>query len=213
MFYYSYVAFPIIGFFLLFLIVMIVVLIVKRNSRQRDVVEIRRQDIPLEVVNVEMPENILQSERPHISTEIHPHPVRCVFNDSNQTFWKLNCGGLVCNRCIVNFSTAMLSSEIIDCPLCKSPVYHFCFVNERGEQACIIDNDLNELDTSIACKICFERPAERRLECQSRSGHYMCEFCYHRLVDIQKILLCPFCRTVISKNFNEEQAPVVLSMQ
>jgi hypothetical protein len=222
MFYYSYIAFPIVGVFLIGIIVMIIVLIVKRNNRQDEIIEIRREEAPLEVVNVEMPGNILQSNQmrnaqivhnAQISQEVHPHPFRCVFNDSNQTFWKLNCGGLVCNECIINFSTAMLSSEVVTCPLCSSPVYHFCFVNERGEQACVIDDNVNDLDTSLVCKICFERPAERRLDCQSTSGHYICEFCYQRLVEVQKILLCPFCRTLIRKNFNEEQAPVVLSMQ
>ncbi len=210
MFYYSYIAFPIIGVFLLFIVVIIVMLIVRRNRvREPEIIEIRREE-PIELVRREVDIVHVPNTPPRgnefISDRNFDHDQRCVFNDSNPTFWRMNCGGQVCNQCIITISTAMLSSEVIQCPACTQAVFNFHFINEHGE-------DVPDLDTSLTCRICYERAAESRLDCQSPSGHYLCAFCYHRLVEVQKILICPFCRTLIKSNMNEEQAPVVLGMQ
>jgi hypothetical protein len=55
----------------------------------------------------------------------------------------------------------------------------------------------NRVISSEICNICFERPQSTRLNCESNSNHLLCETCFHQLINIQRIQLCPFCRTSI----------------
>ncbi len=186
--YYSYIAYPIIALFLVIVITCITVIIVQRHNRLRleRVIQANPEAVNLNVIRT----NIQSHENIPIC-----HSDKCVYNDNNPPFWKLNCGGLVCNQCITSFSNALMSSESIFCPICREPTYVFTFFNSEGTQQ--PPTEFQNVSMSELCNICFERPPERNLECQSACNHMLCSFCYFRLLNVQKIKLCPFCRTPI----------------
>jgi hypothetical protein len=63
-----------------------------------------------------------------------------------------------------------------------------------------IDNVIQNLKPDQVCNICFERPMSKYLNCESNAKHMLCEACYYQLIDVQKISLCPYCRTKITGN-------------
>jgi hypothetical protein len=183
--YYSYIAYPIISLFLVVVITCVIILIVQRQNRTRleRVIRVNPENVNLNIAGTgNEPVTIC-------------HSGKCVNNDDNQPFWKLNCGGLVCNQCINTYSTALLSAQTLFCPVCREAVHVFNFYNSEATSqppAGIQDASLSDL-----CNICFERVPERKIECESSCLHKICSFCYFRLLNVQKIRLCPFCRTTI----------------
>lgn len=230
MFYYHYVAYPIVGVFFLAIIIWIIVVVVKKPRRPQ-VTEVSLQRESVAVNANRNNNNRSASNQPnaadHQSAEPREHTNNCIFGDNNQTYWRLNCGGKVCNDCIVNISSSLITSEVIFCPVCTEAVYNFSFINnpprvdnaEGNQNSQEIDYNLNiqneqgvDLNTSQVCNICFERKLEKKIDCQSPHPHMLCVQCYDRLINVQNIKLCPFCRTLIKASVCEEQAPVVLSV-
>jgi hypothetical protein len=211
---FLYIILPIIVLLILVVGMILLILNKRRNSLPQVASEVIPSE-PHERVIINFPGPNTSQINSILGPNNQPHICKCVYNDDNQIFWKLNCGGLVCNHCIIKISTAMMSSEAINCPSCNNPVFHFYFIDDRVEQAFLENNNKqdNDLDITLVCRICYERPAKKKLDCQSLTPHYLCDFCYNRLIEVQKILLCPFCRTKIKKNFNEEQAPVAIALQ
>lgn len=168
----------------------------------------------------------LQSEEVMLRglTELHSdqrHTSQCVFGDRNPPFWKLNCGGYVCNNCSMKVLTSLGGeSENINCPKCNVKVQYFNYVNRVNNQSeeshgrYLQETDLNtsiqkhilkiaeKLDNQISeeskCNICFYLCNSKTIDCKSEIPHMLCSYCYKRLIIIEKTKLCPFCRTEIS---------------
>jgi hypothetical protein len=140
--------------------------------------------------------------------------IKCGFNAKNEIMWKLNCGGLVCSQCIAKFFTCNVSSQMFYCPMCLGRVNQYSLFIKGQEDTSHGSSCIYSLDSDDSCRICFDKPAYRRIDCQSTVRHTLCEACYRRLVLVDKIKKCPFCKTIINKNIiKEEQAPVILSIQ
>jgi hypothetical protein len=183
--YYSYIAYPIIALFLVVVITCVAIIIIQRQNRTRMERVIR---INPEAVNL----NIIRTGH---EQEAICHSGKCVNDDQNPPFWKLNCGGLVCNQCITQYSNAIMSAQTLYCPVCREAVHVFNFYNSEATSQ--PPAGIQDMSMSDLCNICFERVPERKIECQSSCTHKICSFCYFRLVNVQKIRLCPFCRTPI----------------
>jgi hypothetical protein len=154
----------------------------------------------------------------------HRHSNQCVFGDRNPPFWKLNCGGYVCNNCSMKVLTSLSeASECINCPKCTLKIEYFNYVNRVNNQPQESDErDLqqtehntsiqkhilkivgkidNQISEESKCNICFYLTTSKKIHCKSTIPHMLCSYCYKRLIIIEKTKLCPFCRTEIS---NEE---------
>ncbi len=49
------------------------------------------------------------------------------------------------------------------------------------------------------CQICYVFKSNKIIHCESGAPHLICSYCYNRMLKIDKIKLCPFCRTKIKK--------------
>lgn len=49
------------------------------------------------------------------------------------------------------------------------------------------------------CQICFVLKSTKKINCDSTAEHLICSYCYNRMIKIDKIRLCPFCRTKIKE--------------
>jgi hypothetical protein len=141
------------------------------------------------------------------------HSTGCIFGDSNAPFWSLNCGGYVCNHCSLNVVSAMFNPEGFVCPTCNEKAEHFTFINRLfGEQAeqeqsseIKINSEIirkNTMGDVNKCGICLLMQNERKIKCESKVDHFLCDYCYKRLIITEKIQNCPFCRTQINHNLH-----------
>lgn len=184
----------------------------KRHKRRERSIPINNQS-RISVIRVSDGENVPPTNPENVHKDLN----KCMLCDNNLTYWRLNCGGTLCNNCVVRFSSAIVSNEILHCPQCNNPVLNFHYMNRympgSDREISRIENtfplNLEEI-TAYTCRICRERDADKKINCQS-PDHYLCYVCYDRLVNVQKILLCPFCKTLIKNAINEEEAPVVLA--
>jgi hypothetical protein len=151
----------------------------------------------------------------YINVNRVPNPIHhikdpCVFADNNTTYWRLSCGGNVCNNCIINVNNNLSNSNFLICPACGDPVNNFflannpLIINSRQES-----NNQSILNSTQLCNICYERINEKKIYCESKSDHYLCNICYEKLLNEQKISLCPFCRTLIKYNKVNEESPAI----
>lgn len=204
-FYYNIII-PIFVIIFVFFIILAICLTIKN----------RRRDIPpnihsrVSVVRVNDIENIPSTNRENVHKEIN----KCMLCSNNLTYWRLNCGGTLCNTCIINFSTALASNEALQCPECHNAIFNFSFMNRYAtnsdrEHFDIVEAVNIDQNSPNMCNICCERICDKRINCHS-SDHYLCYLCYDRLINVQRILLCPYCRTLIKNTLSDEQAPVVL---
>jgi uncharacterized protein YbaR (Trm112 family) len=209
MFYHYYWSIPLIilGIFIIFLAIC---LMIKHRRRQHSIPVHHHTGVNIvQVADVE-------SVPPRNPENIHRNLNKCMQCENTLTYWRLNCGGTLCNNCVVKFSSALASNHILHCPQCNNPVFNLNYMNRYRP-----DNDLeisrienciplnSEENRENICSICRERPCDKKINCQS-TDHYLCYVCYDRLVNVQKILLCPYCKTLIRNAIHDEEAPVVL---
>jgi len=66
----------------------------------------------------------------------------------------------------------------------------------------IVDNDeMNKIicNKKETCQICFVLKSSKIIQCESATPHMICSYCYNRMLKIDKVKVCPFCRTKIKK--------------
>lgn len=49
------------------------------------------------------------------------------------------------------------------------------------------------------CQICFVLKSTKIINCESATPHILCSYCYNRMLKIDKVKVCPFCKTKIKK--------------
>jgi len=208
-YYYYYWMIPVVVIISIFCIIMAIAMMIRHRRRQSaQVVEVQE----LNVVRVQDSENMAPSNPDNIHRDLN----KCMTCNSNLTYWRLNCGGTLCNQCIIRYSTGLASNETMNCPFCNNPVYNFSFMNRYVPGS---DHEMSRIENfnpitiednlGNICNICGERASDKKINCRS-PNHYLCYICYDRLINVQKILLCPFCKILINNSINEEQAPVIL---
>lgn len=62
-----------------------------------------------------------------------------------------------------------------------------------------IKNDNENNFKKETCQICFVLKSTKRIQCESATPHMICSYCYNRMLKIDKVKVCPFCRTKIIK--------------
>lgn len=144
------------------------------------------------------------------------HGNKCIFGDDSPPFWEFDCGGYICNPCSLKLVTNF-SSEYGICMKCSKTLQHFKFLNRfiESEDREILNNvniikidsiksdtlniSLNESQNDSICKICFVLKQSKQIKCDSNTPHMLCEYCYNRLIWIEQIEHCPFCRSSIHR--------------
>jgi len=142
------------------------------------------------------------------------HGNKCIFGDESPPFWEFDCGAYMCNPCSLKLVTN-LNTENINCTKCTKPFSYFKFVNRYIENEDSVDlkdksiikiesiksdslnNSVNETQNDSTCKICFVLKHSKQIKCDSNTPHMLCTYCYHRLINIEEIPHCPFCRNDI----------------
>jgi hypothetical protein len=134
------------------------------------------------------------------------HGINCVFCNENTVYWKFDCSGFMCNPCSLKLVTSF-DSDKANCPKCEKEFKEFKFIlslgNENKENVLIDDikqNNKINLDQSISdniCKICFVLKHSVQIKCQSNLKHFLCYYCYNRMILIENLKQCPFDRTEI----------------
>lgn len=56
----------------------------------------------------------------------------------------------------------------------------------------------NENIIQETCQICFVLRVTKKIDCESSTKHMLCNYCYNRMLKIDKVKVCPFCRTKIN---------------
>jgi hypothetical protein len=207
-YYYNWMI-PVLVIVAIFCIIFAIMMMIKHRRRQ-SIPVLEHQEI--NVVRIIDSENLPPSNPENVHQDLN----KCMSCNSNLTYWRLNCGGTLCNKCIIRYSTGLASNEALHCPKCNNPVFNFSFMNRYVPSS---DRDVSRIENvnpinlhgnlGNICNICGERVGDKRINCQS-PDHFLCYVCYDRLINVQKILLCPFCRTLINNEINEEEAPVIL---
>jgi hypothetical protein len=209
-YYHYYWIIPLIVVIGVCIILLAIGLMIKHRRREHSVPIHHHSGVS--IVRVQDSENVPPTNPENVHKDLN----KCMICDNNLTYWRLNCGGTLCNNCIVKFSSALSSNQVLHCPECNNPVFNYTFMNrymtgsDREMSRIENSNPLNiEVDSDNTCNICRERVCDKKINCSS-PDHYLCYICYDRLVNVQKIILCPYCRTLIKNAINEEEAPVVL---
>ena len=107
-----------------------------------------------------------------------------------------------------------------NCPKCNVKFAYFDFVNRivshRNNKIQLalsnsIQNQIKKVqeegnkdegnkDKGDKCNICFFLPNSKTIPCNSAVPHFLCSYCYKRLILIEKIKLCPFCRCEVKSS-------------
>ena len=72
--------------------------------------------------------------------------------------------------------------------------------NIKQEKKCDIELKGSKKEEEVGkqtCQICFVLKSSKKINCDSMTNHMICSYCYNRMIKIDKIKLCPFCRTEI----------------
>lgn len=144
------------------------------------------------------------------------HDNKCIFGDESPPFWEFDCGGYMCNPCSLKIVTNF-TPDRSNCPKCNKPFSSFRYINRFFEnedsislkdQSVIkiesiksdsLNNSINDSQADSTCKICFVLKNSKKIKCDSNKPHLLCNYCYNRLINIEEIANCPFCRNDIQR--------------
>ena len=182
----------------------------QQNNNQNNLQENRNLNIQNPRVRIAPENRILKPLVEHDSI----HGVECIFGDLNPPFWEFDCGGFMCNPCSLRLVTDF-SVDKESCIKCTNKYTNFKFVNRfmdnddliniNGTSLIKIENinndsknsSVNESQNDAICKICFVLKNSKQIKCDSNTQHMLCSYCYNRLINIEEISKCPFCRSEI----------------